>query len=132
MLTVNVKDSSDVVILYCVGRIIRGEETAILCAAVQRHGRNIILDLSKVDGIDAAGVGALIALQAAGIYLRLMNPTKPVREVLRVTGLASVFEISEFDTSEVINRGATVNLPAAAAVSRLERAKKMNSSAMTR
>jgi len=46
-------------------------------------------------GVDAAGVGLLVSLQAAGIYLKLMNPTKQVREILRVTNLESVFEISE-------------------------------------
>ena len=127
MLMVSVRDLSDIVILVCVGKIIRGEETALLCTAVQRHGRNIVLDLSKVDGIDAAGVGALAALQAAGVYLRLMNPTKPVREVLRVTGLASVFEISEFNTSEVNGQDATVSFPAPPVVSGLEQAKKRNS-----
>ena len=46
-------------------------------------------------GVDAAGIGLLVSLQAAGIYLKLMNPTKQVREILRVTNLESVFEISE-------------------------------------
>jgi len=93
MLRVTVEDSGDAVVLNCAGRIVRGEESAILCAAAQRYGRDIALDLSQVDAIDAAGVGALIALQAGGIYLRLRNPTKSVREVLRVTQLDSVFEI---------------------------------------
>ncbi len=73
----------------------RGAETALLCAAAQQHGRNIILDLRGVDAIDAAGIGLLISLQAAGIYLRLMNATKRVREILRVTNLDSIFEICE-------------------------------------
>jgi anti-anti-sigma regulatory factor len=37
----------------------------------------------------------LIALQAAGVYLRLLNPTQQVREVLTVTHLDSIFEICE-------------------------------------
>jgi len=93
MLKVTVEDLREVVILHCVGRIVRGAETAILCAAVRQHGRNIILDLGGVDALDAAGVGVLISLQAAGIYLRLMDPNQNVREVLRVTELESVFEI---------------------------------------
>lgn len=99
MLSVTVEDLGDVVILHCLGRIIRGDETAILCAVVQRHERDIILDLRKVDAIDAAGIGVLISLQAAGIYLRLMNPNEHVREVLRVAGLDSVFEICEGQTT---------------------------------
>src|SRR6266566_228310 len=98
MLTVTVRNLGDVVILECLGRIVRGEETAILCSAVQQHGRNVILDLRRVDAIDAAGIGVLVSLQAAGIYLRLMAPGEQVREVLRLTKPDSVFEICEFES----------------------------------
>lgn len=104
MLRVTVEDLGEVVILRCLGRIVRGDETAILCAAVQQHGRDIILDLRMVDAIDAAGIGILISLQAAGIYLKLMDPNKQVREVLRVTGLESVFEICEAQTADDVVR----------------------------
>jgi anti-anti-sigma regulatory factor len=53
-----------------------------------------------VDAIDAAGIGALVSLQASGIYLTLLNPTEQVREVLRVTQLESVFEIRESRATE--------------------------------
>lgn len=95
MLTVTTECLGDVVILRCAGRIVRGQETALLCAAVQQHQRHLVLDLAGADAIDAAGVGALVSLQAAGIYLQLVNPSKQVREVLRVTQLESVFEICE-------------------------------------
>jgi hypothetical protein len=64
-----------------------------LCAAVQQQERSIVFDLTRVDSV---GLGLLISLQAAGIYLTLMNPTKGVREILRVAKLESVFEIREF------------------------------------
>ena len=94
MLRVVVEDLGHRVILHCDGRIVAGEETSILCAAVARHGRAIAIDLSGVTAIDAAGIGALVALQAAGVYLTLVNPTESVRRVLDVTGMNSVFEIA--------------------------------------
>lgn len=100
MLTVTVENLGEIVILRCVGRIVRGHETALLCSAVQQEGRNIILDLTQVDAIDAAGIGALVLLQAAGIYLKLMNPTEQVREILKITHLDSVFEIVESESTE--------------------------------
>jgi anti-anti-sigma factor len=100
MLTVTVKNSENGVVLQCQGRIVRGEETAVLCAAVAQKGRNVTLDLTRVDAIDAAGIGLLVSLQASGIYLKLLNPTEPVRDVLRVTHLASIFEISELRPAE--------------------------------
>lgn len=100
MLTVNVQNTCDIVVLRCHGRIVRGEESALLCAAVRQHGQVIVLDLANVSAIDAAGIGALVSLQAAGVYLKLMNPTEPVRALLRVTGMESVFEICEDEAIE--------------------------------
>ncbi len=111
MLTVTVQDLGEVVILRCLGRIVRGDETAILCAAVRQHGRNVILDPRGVDVIDAAGIGLLISLQAAGIYLKLMNPTKRVREILRVTKLDSVFEICESQSTAETTESTQARIP---------------------
>jgi anti-anti-sigma factor len=94
VLTVTAQNLGDALVLQCRGRIVRGEETAILCSAARQDGRNLILDLMDVETIDAAGVGALVSLQAAGIYLKIVNPTEQVRETLRITKLDSIFEIS--------------------------------------
>ncbi|MBZ5657551.1 MAG: STAS domain-containing protein [Acidobacteriia bacterium] len=94
MLNVSVEELNGIVVLRCAGRIVRGDETALLCAASQKHGRIVVLDLERVDAIDAAGIGLLVSLQAAGIYLRLRNPNPNVREMLSVTHLDSIFEIS--------------------------------------
>ena len=94
MLNVTVEKLDEAVVLHCAGRIVRGEETALLCAASRQHGRTIMLDLEKVEAIDAAGIGALVALQAAGIYVQLVNPNQHVRELLRVTQVDSILEIA--------------------------------------
>jgi anti-anti-sigma factor len=62
---------------------------------MQQGSRNVVLDLTEVDAIDAAGVGALLSLQAAGVYLKLLNPSRQVREILKATRLNSIFEIRE-------------------------------------
>jgi anti-anti-sigma factor len=113
MLTVAVEDSDGGVVLHCQGGIVRGAETVILCtalcAAVRQERRNLSLDLTRVDAIDTAGIGALVSLQAAGIYLKLLNPTPQVREVLRVTELDSIFEICDSRaTAEIQERIAAV------------------------
>jgi anti-anti-sigma factor len=102
MLTVTVKHSDDGVVLQCQGRIVRGHETAVLCAAVRQQGSSLTLDLAEVDAIDAAGIGLLVSLQAAGIYLKLMNPTKQVRQILKVTQVESILEICEFRSQNEI------------------------------
>ena len=93
MLTVTNQTFADTTILKCSGRIVRGEETALLCAAVQQQQRNLILDLAEVDAIDAAGIGLLVTLQAAGFYLTLMHASSHVRDVLSVTKLDTILEV---------------------------------------
>jgi len=93
VITVTTHHTADTVILRCQGRLVRGEESSLLCVAVQEHGKDVVVDLEGVTAIDAAGIGALLSLQAAGIYLRLVSPTEPVWEVLRLTGLEKVFEV---------------------------------------
>jgi anti-anti-sigma factor len=93
-LNVTVESVHGVVTVRCQGRLVRGQETALLCAVIQQHGRDIILDLSGITAIDAAGIGALVSLQAAGTYLRMVGPSLAMRQVLRLTSLDSVFEIS--------------------------------------
>jgi len=102
VLTVTIQNAGDLVILHCQGRIVRGEESALLCAAVRQHGQDqdIVLDLADVIAIDATGIGALVSLQAAGIYLKLINPSEQVRYLLRITGLNSVIEICDAATIE--------------------------------
>ncbi len=100
VLNVTVESARGVVTVRCQGRLVRGQETALLCAVIQQRGRDIILDLSGVTAIDAAGIGALVSLQAAGTYLRLVRPSMAVRQVLRLTTLDSIFEISESECTE--------------------------------
>jgi len=95
MLSVATHNVAESVVLQCQGRLVHGEESALLCAAIRHHGRDVVLDLADVTAIDAAGIGALVSLQAAGVYLKLMNPTEQVREVLKLTGLERILEIVE-------------------------------------
>lgn len=95
MLTVTVENFDEITVVHCQGRIVRGYDHVLLCQAAQQVGRNIVLDLAQVDAIDAAGIGALVSLHAAGVYLKLVNPTRPVREILKLTNLDTIFEICE-------------------------------------
>jgi anti-anti-sigma factor len=84
-----------VVTVRCYGRLVYGRESALFCAAGSRHGRDIIVNLSGVTAIDAAGIGVLVSLQVTGIRLTLVDPSLTVRQVLRLTNLDSVFVVSE-------------------------------------
>ena len=93
MLNVSVEYLGDTVVLRCQGALVREEEGSLLCLALGHDGYDIVVDLAKVHSIDAAGGAALLALQAAGVYLRLQNPSGPVRDFLCRKGMDSLFEM---------------------------------------
>ncbi len=109
MLRVTVENRNEAVVLHCVGRIVRGEETPLLCAASRQQGLTLVVDLEHVDAMDAAGIGLLVSLQAAGIYLQLINPNPHVRELLRLTQLDSIFEIGEAQRPNAVPHAVTAS-----------------------
>jgi anti-anti-sigma factor len=58
----------------------------------------IVLDFTRVNVIDAGGLGMLLELradtEASGIEFRLQNVSKLVRQVLEITRLDTVFEMT--------------------------------------
>jgi anti-anti-sigma regulatory factor len=95
VLTITLNRLDGTTILGCHGKLIRGEETGLLCLAVGLHGQDVVLDLSHTTAIDGAGIAALISLQAAGIFLTLRNPNEQVMRSLQLNHVESIFEISE-------------------------------------
>jgi anti-anti-sigma factor len=99
MLKMNVEKLGNVTVLHLQGRIVTGVEANTLRKAVFVHPESgvILLDLAKVNGIDAGGLGALLELrewtQSKGIQFKLINVTRFVKRVFEMTCLDSVFEI---------------------------------------
>jgi anti-sigma B factor antagonist len=94
----------------CDGRIVFGEESALLREAVKGAvadgARRIVLNLREVSYIDSGGLGTLVALHTtahmAGGSIKLANLTKRVGDLLQVTKLLTVFEVhnSEYEALE--------------------------------
>ncbi len=95
MLTVTVENFEEITVVHCLGRIVRGYDHVLLCPAAQQVGRNVVLDLTHVDAIDAAGIGALVSLQAAGVSIQSDEPHPTGGEILKITNLDTIFEICE-------------------------------------
>jgi anti-sigma B factor antagonist len=99
MLQVHTTNSPNVAVLRVQGRILRGE-TEVLRNAVlaQRKVSVVVLDLARVSMIDAGGLSLLLELrqhmESSGLEFRLKNVTKLVRQVLEITRLDTVLDIS--------------------------------------
>lgn len=68
--------------------------------AVMVNGRRQVdIDLAETTYIDSRGLGALIAIQKRAADLagavRLLHPRPPVRQILNLTRMHEIFEISE-------------------------------------
>jgi len=95
LLNVIVEKVDGQLMFHLQGRLVRGEDNKLVCAALRHNQREIMLNLSGLTAIDARGLGALVSLQAAGFYLQLANPTRNVLELLERTKLDSIFELLE-------------------------------------
>ena len=102
MLTIDVEKTGDVAVVRCMGRIVRGAEVRTLKNAVvcEKDIRIVVIDLSDVGTLDAGGLTALLSLQqwanSRRVQLKLVNPSHFVNEILTLTGLNRVFDISTF------------------------------------
>lgn len=99
MLNVHIKNLGSVAIMSVQGHVVIGQ-TETLRNAVQSlpETNGLILDLQSVNIIDAHGLGVLLELRerslARGMCFELMNVSKPLREILRITRLNTVFQIN--------------------------------------
>ena len=82
------------------GELVLGQSSALRVALRQLmdNGRNkIILNLGNVKAIDSSGVGELAGayspVKTRGGEMKLLNPTKKVDDMLKLTQLSRVFEV---------------------------------------
>jgi anti-sigma B factor antagonist len=85
-------------IIRCAGRIVSAT-TDQLQAAVRElipEKKRIVLDLTNASYVDSSGLGTLVGLYVSckrgGCELKLINLTQRLKDLFRMTNLASVFE----------------------------------------
>ncbi len=99
-LSLETRNSGDVMIVHCQGRIVyRNEARALshLVGELLQCGSKVVLDLSGVSSIDSAGIGELVLLhtraQSQKAEMKYASPSPLVRKLLGLTHLDSVFEM---------------------------------------
>ena len=99
----------DARILDCSGKITLGEGTMSIRNTVrdlvQSGVKKIILNLAEVSYIDSAGVGELVSTYTTvvnnGGQIKLLNLTKKTRELLTITKLLTIFDVSDNEKASV-------------------------------
>ena len=103
MLKINIDNIGQLAIVECEGRIVRSQAAFKLRDAVtsQSEARTVVLELTEVHAIEGGGLGMLIYLQRwardHGIRLKLFNPSKSVRERLKMVSSLSEFDVPTLD-----------------------------------
>ena len=91
------------------GRIVLGEGSAglrdLVLNLVSEGNKKIILNLSDVNYIDSAGLGELVSaftsVRKQGGELKLLHLTKRVHNLLQITKLYTVFDITDDEAASV-------------------------------
>jgi anti-sigma B factor antagonist len=108
-LKITSREVDGVIVLALDGRIVLGDETIALRDAVKgqlgQGNKKIVLDLKNVTMIDSSGLGAMVtahsSAKSAGATLRLCNLGARTNELLQMTRLVTVFEISNSETDAI-------------------------------
>src|ERR1700730_4995707 len=112
-LSLETRVTEDLTVICCKGRIAYGIEAAPLSGEIAElvsNTRRVVIDLSGVEMIDAAGLGALISValapQARQCPVKLAAPGNLIRQLLELTKLTSVFEVHPtLDAATLASRG---------------------------
>jgi anti-sigma B factor antagonist len=108
-LQITVREASGVSVVTLDGRIGVGEEANALRDSVKgllaNGKKKLVLNMGKVTLLDSAGLGTLVGLHhsavSCGASLRLCNLTAMLRELLQITRLLTVFDVSATEAEAI-------------------------------
>ena len=106
---VSTRQVDGITILDLSGRITLGEGSVTIRDAVRdllaKGQKKVLLNLGDVNYIDSSGIGELVSgfttVKNAGGELKLLNLTKKVHDLLQITKLYTVFDISDNEISAI-------------------------------
>ena len=112
-MTTSIRQTGGVTIVDVSGRIQLGDESAAIRDLIrdllaQGH-KQILLNFADVHYIDSAGLGSLVSAAASvrkqGGELKLLNLTNKVVDVMQITRLYTVFDITTDEAAAVKSFG---------------------------
>lgn len=106
---INIRYTGNTAILDLKGNLILGKSEESLRGTITdllaNEHKNLILNLADVPVIDSSGIGSIIksytSVKSSGGRLRLLKPSNNTRQLLTITGLNSVLEIYDEESTAV-------------------------------
>ncbi len=111
-LSIETREVDGVVVVDLGGRITLGEESSGKLRSTVRDrlangNKNILLNLGDVDYIDSSGLGELVSsfstASSQGAKVKLLNLQKKVKDLLQITKLYTVFEVSDSEADAILS-----------------------------
>jgi len=105
----NTRHVGDVTVIDVSGRITLGEGSSAMrhemLSLTTSGTKKILLNLGDVSYIDSSGIGELVdgltSVAKVGGTMKLLNPTRRVKDLLRMTNLNTIFEVHEDEAHAV-------------------------------
>jgi anti-sigma B factor antagonist len=118
---ITTRELGDALAVDIKGRIALADGTAMLRETirelVERGNKCIVMNLAEVDFVDSAGLGELVrshtSIRNHGGQLKIVNPSKNVHDLLRMTKLDRVFDIEQDEASALNSFGGQASSKAA-------------------
>jgi anti-sigma B factor antagonist len=109
-LSIDARHCGAVYVIKCSGRIVAGDESRVLEAAIGRgllEFRRLIVDLGGVTRLDSGGIGLLVRYlshtRSRGGDLRLSTAPPFLADLLRATKLTTVFKIYDSEEEAIVS-----------------------------
>jgi anti-sigma B factor antagonist len=107
------REVSDITIVDISGRIVLGEESAILRGLIadllSKGHKKILFNLGDVQYIDSSGLGFLVSaftsVRKQGGTMKLLKLTNRVQDVMQITKLYTIFDIFDDETAAIASFG---------------------------
>jgi len=104
---VTTRELGDAVVVDIVGRLALADGTAavrdVIQSLAEQGKKHIVLNLAAVNFVDSSGLGELVRTHASvrshGGQLKLVNPSKHVHDLLKMTKLDRVLDIEQDEAS---------------------------------
>lgn len=105
----SIRQVHDITIVDISGRITLGEGNVMLretiLGIIQKGNNKILLNLHDVGYVDSSGIGELVksytTVRNQGGQMKLLNPSKRMRDLLQMTRLSAVFDIQADEASAI-------------------------------
>jgi anti-sigma B factor antagonist len=108
-MTTNTRRAGAVTVVDITGQIKLGEESGALrdmiCDLLSKGHKQILLNLGDVHYIDSSGLGTLVSaftsVRKQGGELKLLNLTNKLKDLMQITKLYTVFDITNDEAAAV-------------------------------